>query len=266
MGVEKDVSDVQSGKFKTGWAILNRLRTKRAVSRAELLRARNDIAAQLVALEEKQREAHISRKRTEIANDELDREVELRIALHQLNKAAMESEAFLTKEAQKRGFTLANDQTLLVFEETSKIRVATQLELERGQAEIRSQEEDEAMQRRIHEADAESDRKIIEHYQLSRIDVQKDYDIRMNQLKGILAVKLFTHTKLREIRGMVKDMLLELHEVEVSQLPPPVKNEYSELLRSTIDTYKRAYNEGQTRLLEGADGEDVGGMDENADI
>lgn len=266
MGVEKDVSDVQSGKYSTGWAIFNRLRTKRAVSRAELLRARNDIAAQLVELEEKQRAAQVSKKRTDIALEELDREVDLKIALHLLNRATMEAETFLIQEAQRNGLTLANNQTLLVFEGTEKIRVATQLELEKGRAAIRRQEEDEALQRRIQEADFESDRKIIEHYQLSRIDVQKDYDIRMNQLRGILAVKLFTHTKLRELRGMVKDMLLELHEVEVSQLPEPVKNEYSELLRATIDTYKKAYNEGQTRLLEGADGEDVGGIDENADI
>lgn len=146
----------------------------------------------------------------------------------------------LIERALSKGRTLATDQQLI---------------LEKGQSTIRLAEERQR-----------SKIKVQEHKRLSKIDVEKDYAIRMNQLRGILAVKLFTHTRLKELRGMVKDLLLERHEVEVSDLPDSVKIEYKALLDGTIDTYKKAYDVGQARLLEGTDGEDVGGTDEDADI
>jgi hypothetical protein len=108
--------------------------------------------------------------------------------------------------------------------------------------------------------------RVNEHEAFAKIDVAKDYETRMNQLKGILAVKLFPHARLKEMRGMVKDLLTERHEVEVSELPTSVKREYKKLLDGTIDAYKKAYNDGQVRLLQGADGEDVGSANEDADI
>jgi hypothetical protein len=159
------------------------------------------------------------------------------IAQHAATLFNLKANEQLIENALSRGRTLEIDQHLI---------------LESGLSEIRLSEE----QRRVQI-------KVDEHKQLSEIDVEKDYAIRMNQLRGILAVKLFTHTKLKELRGMVKDLLLERHEVEVSDLPDSVKDNYKALLDGTIETYKRAYDVGQARLLEGADGEDVGGVDED---
>jgi hypothetical protein len=101
---------------------------------------------------------------------------------------------------------------------------------------------------------------------LSEIDIEKDYKIRMNELRGILAVKMFTYSRIKEMRGSIKELLIERHEVSESELPAPVKHEYVALLDDTITTYKKAYSVGQNRLLEATDGEDLEGIDDDADL
>jgi hypothetical protein len=113
--------------------------------------------------------------------------------------------------------------------------------------------------------EAESTIGIADYSERARIDVQKDFDIRINQLKAVLALKTFPYLKLAEIRQYIKGLLLEDAEVAESELPAQVKAEYRMLLQDTIVVYRRTYERG-LGLLQVADGEDVGGTDSFAQL
>lgn len=107
---------------------------------------------------------------------------------------------------------------------------------------------------------------VNKHEYLNQSDIEKDHQMRMNELKGILAVKLFAHTKQKELRLMIKELLVERHKIQTSKLPKSVKTEYLAILDDTITAHKGAYNVGQNRLLEAVTGETVEGSDEDADL
>lgn len=143
----------------------------------------------------------------------------------------------------------AHNNLLVTTEEATRLKV-TLLALD----EIRKDEE----RSRI---------KIGEHQQLAQIDVQKDYDIRINQLKAVLALKTFPYMKLAEIKGQIYNLLLEDATVaDNKELPASVRAEYRMLLQDTIAIYRRTYERG-LRLLQGVDGgEKLGGIDGFAEL
>ena len=90
----------------------------------------------------------------------------------------------------------------------------------------------------------ESKIEFEQYEQKARVDVQKDYDIRINQLKAVLALKTFPYLKLAEIRKNIKKLLKEDAKVADSKLPASAKVEYRMLLQDTIAVYRRTYERG----------------------
>jgi hypothetical protein len=175
MSLQDDIRALQSGDYETGWAIFNRFRTKRAVAKAELFAARKILANELVALEQAkrsaiiaERETYIAQRESQEADNEFERQLELKLAVHSLDMALKEADKFLLEEATKRGMRVENFQALLVYEGSEKIRVASELELEKGRSNIRIREEDEASRRRIQEEDVAADRRIREEDEAAR--------------------------------------------------------------------------------------------------
>jgi len=101
----------------------------------------------------------------------------------------------------------------------------------------------------------------------SKRKVDEDYQIRINQLKAVLALKTFPYMKLAEIRKYIRDLLLEHETVFADKLFPQVaKTEYLVLLNQTIEIFKGSYERG-LRLLQTVDGgEELGRIDGYAEL
>jgi hypothetical protein len=117
--LKKDIEDLQSGDYTTGWAIFNRWRTNRAVSKAELIQARNALGRELIRLKELNREVAISDYHDEHIQERLEREEDLAVAVHMLNLrtaqeeiVASQARTYLTKTAAENGLTVENDQEI----------------------------------------------------------------------------------------------------------------------------------------------------------
>lgn len=146
----------------------------------------------------------------------------------------------LIEKALEEGLTLESQQSILV--------------------------EQRLAESRLNEEARRSQLKIEEHQRLSEIDIEKDYKMRMNQLKGILAVKVFSYDMLKELRGKIQKLLEERHEVATGEFPEGVKKEYLKLLDNTIKTHTEAYRVGENRLLETNNREELGGVDEESEL
>jgi hypothetical protein len=119
MDITKDIKDLQDDDYETGWAIFNRFRTKRTVSKAELIQARDSLGRSLLRLKELNREVTISDFQDEHIRERLEREEDLAIAVHMLNVSAAQegivnSQArnYLTRTAAEKGLTIETDQEI----------------------------------------------------------------------------------------------------------------------------------------------------------
>ena len=117
MDIKKDIEDLQSGDYETGWGIFNRFRVRGAVTRTELISARNALARELIKLKEANRELTVSDYRDEHIRERLEREEDLEIAVHMLNVATTQAgivdaqaKTYLTRSAAEKGLTLESDQ------------------------------------------------------------------------------------------------------------------------------------------------------------
>jgi hypothetical protein len=119
---------------------------------------------------------------------------------------------------------------------------------------------------RLKEERGKSDIEVEKHERLSNIDVRKDYETRMNQLRGLQELKKLPLTQLKDMRKEIKDLYLEQHDVEVSDLPESVKNRYLKLLDGTIETYEGKYNAERNRLHQDGNGQDLGGADPESEL
>lgn len=255
MPVTDDVKKIQDGDNDTGWAFFNHIKTTRTASKADLVRAKNELANELIVQETKNRQAKLAKFATEETEADIEREIDLKIALHQVQLMQQQADKFLLENATKKGLRVDSDQQLLVFGGTEKIRVASDLELEKGKSQIRIIEDDEA-----------SIRKVFEHHQMSQIDIHKDYQIRMNQLQGIVAFKLISFQKSEQARKFIFNLMKERDGVNNSDLLPESKEEYIDLLNDAIKRYKEAYVDGEHRLLQTSVREDMGGRNEDTDL
>jgi hypothetical protein len=134
--VDEAIRKIRSGDFKTGWAIFNGIRTKRALAKAELEAAHSALADQLIGLEERQRQAKLSQAKTEAAKEDIRLETELKLALHSLEveniefqKVDIKAKTKLTNQAADKGLTIESDQKLRVAESESTIKVGETREL-----------------------------------------------------------------------------------------------------------------------------------------
>jgi hypothetical protein len=119
MDLKKDIEDLQDGEYETGWAIFNRFRTKRVVSKAELIQAKHVLGVELGRLKELNREVTVSDFHDEHIRERLEREEELVIAVHMLQVATtqgaildVQAKAYLTRSAAEKGLTVETDQEI----------------------------------------------------------------------------------------------------------------------------------------------------------
>lgn len=255
MSIEDEIKNIQKGDYRAGWAWWNRIKTNGINSLADRIAAENVLADVKIALEEKNRKAVAARLNTERAKQDFDLEIKLQIEIYNLKISREKTEKELMEKASQQGFQLSTHQELLLFERQEAVKVSTHIQISRNDAQIRKIEktEDHILE-------------LIAHQTKADIDVQKDYQIRMNQLKGITAYKLIGNDKLEQARKFILGLIKERDEVKTSNLLPESKQEYLDIIEISIRRAKEAYSSGEHRLLETGTGQDVGGFDEDSDL
>ena len=267
MPITDDIKKIQDDKSLFNFAILNRLRTGRVVSKAQLIAAKNEHASQLIAQERLNREAEIAQIQTEQAKADMELEFELKIAVHTLEVAIQKTESLLLEEAAKKGLRTENHQTLIVFESSEKIRVASELEIKNAESRIRLREADElARIERLNEDDA-STRRVLEHHQIAQIDVEKDRRIKGNQIEAIVAVQLLGNEKMNQAQDHILNLIRKRDQITQDRsLLPESQRESLEIINESIRKAKEAYNYGESRLLQINSGQELGGFDEDSEL
>jgi hypothetical protein len=255
MSIEEEIKSIQKGDYRAGWAWWNRIKTNGIKSFADKIAAENVLADAKIALEKKNRDAVAARLSTARAKEDFELEIKLQIEIFNLRISREKTERELTEKAVQQGFQLSTHQELLLFERQEAVKVSTHIQISRNDAQIRKIEKTED-----HILD------LIAYQTKADIEIHKDYQIRMNQLKGITAYKLIGNDKLEQARKFVLNLIQERDEVKNSNLLPESKQEYLDLLEISIRRATEAYSNGEHRLYETGNGQNVGGFDEDSDL
>lgn len=255
MSIKDDVKNIQKSDYSTGWAFWNRIKAKRIESLADIAAVENLLAGNLIALEEKNRQAIAARENSKRAKADFELEVKLKIAIYEADIIKKESEKSLIKKATEHGLELRSHQDLLVFEQTEKIRVSSHLQINKSESQIRKTEKTN-----------EHVLELLAYDAKAKIDVEKDYQITMNQVQGIVAVKLIGNKKLEQAQDYILNLIRRRDEIQNSDLLPESKQEALDLINQSIRRAKEAYSYGEPRLLKTGIGQDMEGGNEDTDL
>lgn len=208
MGLGSDIVEavarIRSGDFKTGWKFFNQIRTKRTLAKVELESARVALAEQLIALEERQRQAKLSQAQTEAAKEDIRLGVELKLALHSLEVLEIESSKKLTSQAADKGLTVESHQKLKVAGSESDIKINEEGKL----SDIRTKEKDKDAERDINKT-----KELNEHehrLELEKMQEQVRLAIIVDKLGEHQMIELILeqmerlHTRMSAIRHYIQ--------------------------------------------------------------
>jgi hypothetical protein len=241
MGIGSDIVDavtrIRNGDFKTGWGFFNRIKKERILAKAELEAAKSALTDQLIALEERQRQAVLTQAQTEAARQDIKLQVDLKLALHSLEVLEVETKKKLTQQAVDRGLTVDSDQKLRVSETESRLR---------------TDEESRLVDLRIKEKDTDSQREIDKFRLTKSIELQNTLEEMREQVRLVIIADLLTgHQKIELVIEQADRINMQLQEIrrnpeldEITRLR--MLNDREEFLL-TLKEYRRAE---ENRLLQ----------------
>lgn len=153
------------------------------------------------------------------------------VAQNAVALTAIKAQNFLIVEAQKKGLTMENDQTI---------------KREGGLSGIR-----------VDEAKGMSDVKVSEHNRITQIDLDRKIEEAENTVRiSIINEYLSDHQKIILVQELIDTFYKQIHKIEISDIPKHLQERMIEDRNSSIEAFKKDISARQNRLFQNINGED----------